>query len=568
VIQMDPQEILSLCKRRGFFWPAYDIYGSVAGLYDYGPLGTAMKNSIENYWRRLYVLGEGFIEINCPVVAPQPVFKASGHVDAFSDMYVECTKCGETFRADHLAADKHPNPASLNEERLGRLLREIGAKCLECGGELTSPKRFNLMFKTSIGAGKGKVAYLRPETAQGMFVNFSQMYRYSREKLPFGVVQIGRAFRNEISPRQGLLRLREFNQMEAELFVHPEEKTWPRFKDIKGETIPLVPNVGDAKTMSLEDAVNEKIIRNEVLAYFVWLTYKFAVDIGMDPRRLRLRQHLKTEMAHYASDCWDLEAELGYGWTELVGIADRGSYDVQAHIDHSGADLTAFERFDEPKEIDQEVVKPIFGALGPLFKGHAKQVSEALAGLSPQQVEGKTEVSLEIGGKNFVVPSNCYEVVRRREKVSGRKFVPHVIEPSYGVDRMLYAVLDHSYTKKDDYVTLRLKSMVAPVKVGVFPLMARDDLDTMAMEIYSQLTGSGITAYYDDSGSIGRRYARMDEIGTPCCVTVDYDSKTDRSVTIRDRDSTNQMRVKMDRVLETVKALLAGSSFASLSDQK
>ncbi len=568
MIQMDPQEILSLCKRRGFFWPAYDIYGSVAGLYDYGPLGTVMKNSIENYWRQLYVLGEGFIEINCPVVAPEPVFKASGHVDAFSDMYVECTKCGETFRADHLAADKHPSPASLNEEQLGKLLKEIEAKCLECGGELTPPRRFNLMFKTSVGAGRGKTAYLRPETAQGMFVNFSQIYRYNREKLPFGVVQVGRAFRNEISPRQGLLRLREFNQMEAELFVHPEDKSWPRFKDVKGLAIPLVPNSGDPRTMSLEEAVKQGVIGNEVLAYFVWLTYRFAVDIGIDPKRLRLRQHLKTEMAHYASDCWDLEAELGYGWTELVGVADRGSYDVQAHINHSGADLTAFERFDEPKEVEQEVVKPNFGALGPLFKAQAKQVSEAIAGLSPQQVKGRSEVTLELGGTKLVVPASCYEVVKKKEKVSGRKLVPHVIEPSYGFDRMLYAVLDHSYSKKEDYVTLRLKPMVAPIKVGVFPLMARDGLDTMAMEIYDELIRSSISAFYDDSGSIGRRYARMDEIGTPCCVTVDYESKDDHSVTIRDRDSTNQLRVKKERVLETVKAIMAGASFESLADVK
>lgn len=565
---MDPQEILSLCKRRGFAWPAYDIYGSAAGLYDYGPLGTALKNNIENYWRKLYVLGEGFIEINCPMIAPEPVFKASGHVDAFSDMYVECNSCGETFRADHLAVDKHPNPASLNEEQLGKVLKEIGAKCLECGGEITSPKRFNLMFKTSMGAGKGKIAYLRPETAQGMFVNFSQVYRYNREKLPVGAVQIGRAFRNEISPRQGLLRLREFNQMEAELFVHPDDKTWPKFKDVKHEVLPLVPNDGEPRSMSLDDAVKGKVMKNEVLAYFVWLTYKFAVDIGMDPKRLRLRQHLKTEMAHYASDCWDLEAELGYGWTELVGVADRGSYDVQAHINHSGADLTAFERFDEPKEIEQEVVKPNFGALGPLFKADAKKVSEALAGLSPEKVKGKSEVSLELNGKRYVVPSTCFEVVRKKEKISGRKLVPHVIEPSYGLDRVLYAVLDHSYSKKDDYVTMRLNPLVAPVKVGVFPLMARDDLDTMAVEIFNELTGSGMTAYYDDSGSIGRRYARMDEIGTPCCVTVDYDSKADGTVTIRDRDTTNQVRIKKDRVLEAVRAIMQGAGFDSLAKMR
>jgi len=564
VIRMDPQELLSLCKRRGFLWPAYDIYGSVAGLYDYGPLGAALKNNIENHWRRLYVLGEGFQEISCPIVAPEPVFKASGHVDAFSDMYVECVKCGETFRADHLATGMHPNPASLSESELGKLLKDNNVACPECKGELTAPKRFNLMFRTSIGAGRGKIAYLRPETAQGMFVNFSQVYRYGREKLPVGAVQVGRAFRNEISPRQGLIRLRELNMMEAELFVHPEDKSWPKFEDVRGEIVPLVPNKGQPSSMALGEAVGTGVIRNEVLAYFMWLTYRFALDIGLDPKRLRFRQHETTEMAHYASDCWDLEAEIGYGWTELVGVADRGCFDVKAHLDHSGADLTAFERFEEPKEVEMDVVKPNFGALGPLFKDRAKRIAEALSQMPVESAKGKDKVTVDVDGEPFVVPVSCYEISRRKEKISGRKLVPHVIEPSYGVDRLLFSLLDHAYSKKDDYVVLRLKGLIAPVKVGVFPLMARDGLDEIATELSTSLSRAGIAASYDDSGSIGRRYARMDEIGAPCCVTVDYDTKSDGTVTVRDRDSAEQIRVKREKVVEVVGALVSGASFESL----
>jgi glycyl-tRNA synthetase len=565
---MDPQELLSLCKRRGFLWPAYDIYGSVAGLYDYGPLGTALKTNIESHWRKLYVLGEDFQEISCPIVAPEPVFKASGHLDAFSDMYVECLECGETYRADHLAVGIHENAASLNEEQLGKLLKDKNVKCLECKGELTHPRRFNLMFRTSVGAGKGKNAYLRPETAQGMFVNFSQVYRYGREKLPVGVVQVGRAFRNEISPRQGVIRLREFSQMEAELFIHPDDKSWPRFDKVKNEKVPLVPNDGTARTMTLDEAVRTKVIANQALAYFIWLTHRFALDVGLDPSRVRFRQHLKTEMAHYASDCWDLEADIGYGWTELVGIADRGSYDVQAHIDHSGADLTAFERFDEPREVEEEVVKPNFGALGPAFKGKAKQVAEALAKLPVASVKGKDEVVVEVGKETMTVPGSCYEVSLRKEKVSGRKLVPHVIEPSYGVDRILFAVLDHSYAIKDDYVTLRLKGLVSPIKAGVFPLMPRDGLDTIALEIHELLAQAGFPSYYDDSGSIGRRYARMDEVGTPCCVTVDYETKTDGCVTIRERDTANQIRVRKEEVPGTVERIVGGASLESLTKKK
>ncbi len=562
---MDPQELLSLCKRRGFLWPAYDIYGGAGGLYDYGPLGAALKLNIENHWRALYVRGEGFQEIQCPIIAPEPVFKASGHVDAFSDMYVECTSCGETYRADHLAKGLHDNPATLNEEQLGKLLRDNDVRCELCKGELTAPKRFNLMFKTSIGAGKGKTAYLRPETAQGMFVNFSQVYRYGREKLPVGAVQIGRAFRNEISPRQGLIRLREFNQMEAELFVHPDQKTWPKFRDVEGVAIPLLPNSGDARTMTLGEAFRSKIISNEVLAYFIWLTYRFATDIGLDPKRLRFRQHEKNEMAHYAIDCWDLEAEIVYGWTELVGVADRGSYDVQAHIKHSEADLTAFERFDEPKEVEQEAVKPKYEALGPMFKGKAKAVGEALGKLPPASARGKDKVEVTVGGERLTVPSSCFEIMVRKEKVSGRKLVPHVIEPSYGLDRILYSVLDHAYRKKDDYITLGLKGLVAPIKVGVFPLMAKDGLDAIAGEVFDSVSAAGLEAYYDDSGSIGRRYARMDEIGTPCCVTVDYDTKSDGTVTVRDRDSAEQVRIQKSLVANAVSALISGSPLKSIS---
>jgi glycyl-tRNA synthetase len=421
------------------------------------------------------------------------------------------------------------------------------------------------MFKSSIGAGKGKPVYLRPETAQGMFVNFSQVYRYGREKLPVGAVQVGRAFRNEISPRQGVIRLREFSQMEAELFMHPDDKTWPRYKGVKHERLTLVPNSGDLTTMSLEDAVRSKTIANEALAYFIWLTHRFAVDIGLDPKRLRFRQHEKTEMAHYAADCWDLEAETGYGWIELVGVADRGSYDLKAHIDHSGAELSAFERFDEPKEVEQEVVRPNFGALGPLFKGRAKAVAEELAKLPASSAKGKTEVTVVVGGEALKVPSTCFETALKKEKVSGRKLIPHVIEPSYGVDRILFSVLDHSCAKKDDYVTLRLKGLVAPIKVGVFPLMARDGLDDIAMQIHEAVTREGLASYYDDSGSIGRRYARMDEVGTPCCVTVDYDTKGDGTVTLRQRDTAEQVRIKKESVPRAVAAVVSGAAIGALS---
>ncbi len=561
----DPQELLSLCKRRGFLWPAYDIYGGAAGFFDYGPLGAAMKVNIESHWRRLHVLEEGLQELVCPVIAPESVFEASGHLDTFADLYVECTGCGETYRADHLAEGLHDNPAALKEKELGDLLRENDVSCPACKGELTAPKRFNLMFRTSVGAGSAKAGYLRPETAQGMFVNFSQIYRFGRERLPVGAVQIGRAFRNEISPRQGLLRLREFNQMEAEVFFHPDRKTWPRYGNVKAEVLSLVPSNGPPTDMSLTDAVASGTIANEALAYFMWLTQRFAVDVGVDPDRMRFRQHEKDEMAHYATDCWDLEAETGYGWVELVGVADRGCYDVQAHLKHSGADLTAFERFDEPKEVTKEIVRPKYDVMGKLFRGDTKAIAGIVAQLPPDAVRDRDSVQVDMDGRKVEVPSTCYELAVTTEKISGDKFVPHVIEPSYGVDRMLYTLLEHAYRVRDDYVTLSLKGLVAPVKVGVFPLMARDGLDDIARRLYDSLVAEGMAAYYDDSGSIGRRYARMDEVGTPCCVTVDYETKEDGQVTIRDRDSADQVRVKLDDVICAVRNMIEGRSPQSLA---
>lgn len=555
--------MLSLAKRRGFIWPAYDIYGGVAGLYDYGPLGAEMKNNVENYWRQLYVRQEKFLEISCPMLAPKEVFEASGHLKEFTDLVVQCNKCKQSFRADHLAEGLHEHPSTLKREELWNLLVEHEVCCPECKGEIDEPVTFNLMFKTAMGAGAaGRDGYMRPETAQGMFVNFSTIYRLGRERLPVGAVQVGKSMRNEISPRQGVLRLREFNMMEAELFIHPDRKTWPRFEEIADEMIMLLPNDCDcAVEMSVGEAVEKKVIMNEALAYFVWLTWKFLTDIGLDKARIRMRQHARTEMAHYATDCWDAEALLGYGWIELVGVADRGCFDVSAHLTHSGVDLTAFDKFDEPKEVELDKVKPNHPKLGPLFKGKAAAVAEALSAMTPDQLPKDADLELMISGEKVRIPKECYQVVRVKEKVSGVKVVPHVIEPSYGVDRILYALLDHAYHKKGDYVRMRLNGKVAPVKIAIFPLVSKDGLDAVATELCDEMATLGVNCYYDDSGSIGRRYARMDEIGTPFCVTVDYDTLKDGTVTVRDRESSEQVRMRKEQVKSFAARISSGVSF-------
>jgi glycyl-tRNA synthetase len=549
-------EMLSLCKRRGFIYPAYEIYGGIAGLYDYGPLGTALKGNIADLWRKIYALQEGFVEIDGDNVGPEAIFKASGHVDNFADLSVTCKQCGESYRADHLAKGLHPNPDSLSIEELQKLLRDNNVRC-PCGGEFADVEEFNLMFKTKIGPGNGRTGYLRPETAQSIFVNYTNLYRHCREKLPFGCIQVGRGFRNEISPRQGVIRLREFNMMEAELFVDPEDKSWPRYNDVKDKVVKLVPNTDEKEVeMTIGEAVENGTIGNQTLGYFIWVTYDFLTSAGIDPAKLRFRQHLQTEMAHYAADCWDAETLISFGWTEIVGIADRGCWDLSQHMKYSKADLTAFKRFEEPRDVERDAVKPKFGALGPRFKGAAGDIKKQLEAMDASAVHDGL-VTVTVDGQSVDLDTTYYEVVRVKEKVNGVRVIPHVIEPSHGLDRILYSCLEHAYSEKEDgYITLKLRPAVAPIKVGVFPLMAKDGMDMVAQALDKALREEGVATYYDDSGSIGRRYARMDEAGTPWCVTIDYDTLEKGDVTVRDRDTSEQLRMSADDVVPWIKEQL------------
>ena len=562
----DNQELMALCKRRGFIWPSFELYGGVAGMYDYGPLGLSLRNNIVDVWRSIYKGREGFVEIDSDTVNPREVFKASGHVDEFADTITYCTQCESPFRADHMVKEFYDNPDVLTPRQLEEAFREHGVKCPECGGELGPVDEFNLMFKTNIGPGSARVGYLRPETAQGIFVNFPNLYRYNREKLPLGVIQTGRSYRNEIAPRQGMIRLREFNQMEVELFVDPEDKDWERFPDIENEVLRLVPNTTcELVEMTVGEAVDKGIIANRVLAYFVNTTKQFLLALGIDPEKLRFRQHLQDEMAHYAADCWDAEVLLSYGWTEITGIADRGCWDLSRHAEFSGAELKHFKKFDEPREAEVTKVKAKHKTLGPLYKGKAKAVAEAIESKDPSDVkDGKLTIAVD--GEELILDSEAFEVVTVVEKITGERVVPHVIEPSHGLDRIFYSVLEHAYEHDDseDYTVMHLSPIVAPIKVGVFPLMEKDGLDDLAKRIYGSIHSHRVEAFYDGSGTIGKRYARMDEIGTPWCITVDYDSLEDGTVTIRDRDSTEQKRIPISDIESIISDLLAGKAFSDL----
>jgi glycyl-tRNA synthetase len=446
-------------------------------------------------------------------------------------------------------------------------MRQENVKCPDCKGELSAPYAVNLMFQTQIGpsAKAKRVAYLRPETAQGIFTNFHVLYRYFREKLPFGAVQVGRGYRNEISPRQGMIRLREFNMAEAEIFVDPTDKSFDKFVDVKDTVLPLLPKTGEDIKIAVGEAVEKGIIGNDTLAYFIVLTYNFLTRAGLDPERLRFRQHLDTEMAHYASECWDAEALLSYGWIEIVGIADRTCYDLERHIEYSKQDLTAFKNFEEAKTVEKKVIVPNMDVLGPRYKKDAGKVKQKLEDLNPDEVEDiETGITIEIDGNEIVLEPDSYKLDTIQETAAGERIVPNVIEPSYGMDRILYSLLEHTYSeKKDDkgeeYRILKFNPQIAPIKVGVFPLMGRDGLDVKARDIEQKLKVQKIMTIYDESGSIGRRYARMDEIGTPFCVTVDYESLEQDDATVRERDSTEQVRVKIYELPGKLMSLIEGN---------
>jgi len=518
------EKVMELAKRRGFLWPSFEIYGGVSGFYDYGPLGANVKKRVEDRWREYYVVREGLSETSSPTVGIEDVFKASGHVSSFVDLMLTCKKCGESFKAEEIE----------------------NATCPKCKRPLEEGGEFNLMFKTHIGPGIQKVGYLRPETAQNIFILFPQLYRFHRKKLPFGVVQIGKAYRNEISPRQGVLRLREFTQAEAEVFVLPEQKKHADLERYAKREYRLVPQDGKETCISLANAVKGGIIANELLAYHIALIEEFLVEVGIPEEKLRFRQHLEHERAHYAADCWDAEVETArFGWVEVVGVADRTDHDLKSHSSESSTDLSAYVLYEKPREVEALVLKPNMAGLGKRFKARANEIKAAILDLGEAEKKALLEegqIEIDVKGEKLELDNTLVEVERKREKATGERIIPHVIEPSYGIDRIVYAILEWAYTEEGDRTYMKLKSRVAPFDVAIFPLLTKEDLIGKATEVCNILKGEHLLCVQDDTGSIGRRYARVDEIGVPYAVTIDFDTLKDKTVTLRERDSARQIR--------------------------
>ncbi len=574
------EQVLELAKRRGFLWNSFELYGGTAGFFDYGPLGAMLKRRVENIWRDIFVINEGYYEIEVPTIGIEDIFIASGHVGGFSDPLTECQKCHEAFRADHLVQDLVENPDTLSAEELSAVIGTNNVKCPECGGKLGSAYEFNLMFKTSIGPGGKRMGYLRPETAQGMFVDFPRLLKFYRDHLPFGATQIGKAYRNEISPRQGVIRLREFTQAEAEIFIDPRDKTHPKFKDVADIVMNLYSQEGQAsgetKKMSLGEAVKNGIIAHEFLAYCLAMTHKFLIRVGVSVEKMRFRQHMLDEMAHYAADCWDAEILSDrFGWVEVVGIADRTDFDLKAHAKQSQKELSVYVAYDSPKKVRKFVVKPDMGVLGPMFKGKAGKVANALKALKAEELSGD-DIEVTVDGEMIKINKDSVKFETITEEIHGENIIPHVIEPSFGIDRITYSLLEHSYFEEEAKekiededeesgelrIVLRLPPEVAPVQAAVLPLLSRDELIKPGTEIVYKLRKAGILVAFDDSGTIGRRYRRNDEIGTPYSITVDYRTLEDGTVTIRDRDTMKQVRTPISGIENNVYDLIyRGKSF-------
>ncbi|MFT4303108.1 MAG: glycine--tRNA ligase [Candidatus Woesearchaeota archaeon] len=488
-------DMATFCRSKGFIFTNSEIYGGLKGFFDYGPLGSEMKKNLKDAWWKFHVTDrEDVVGIDGSILTHPKVWEASGHAANFADIMVEDSKTGEKHRADVLIEEALNIAADgLNSEQLWKLIEEN--KILSpAGNPLSMPEQFNLMFTTNVGpkTDKESMAYLRPETAQLMFTNFKQVVETSRLKLPFGIAQMGKAFRNEISPRNFLFRCREFEQMEIEYFIHPKDtNNCPYIDEVLEHELLIYSaeeqeagNDNQGTVMKMKDALAKNIIKTQWHAYWLATEHKWFTSLGAKSDNFRIRQHVSTEKSHYALDTWDLEYKFPWGWKELQGMANRTDFDLQQHIKHSKKDLSLFD--EEAKE----------------------------------------------------------------------RIIPHVVaEPSQGVDRAFLVFMFDAYNndKERGNIVLHFSNKLAPIKVGVFPLVNKNM--ESAREVFKSLQKE-FPCIFDKSGSIGRRYARADEIGIPYCVTVDFDYNEKGTITIRDRDSTNQIIVKKEDIKTTLSKLI------------
>jgi len=560
--------INELARRRGFFWPSFEIYGGSGGFVTYGPLGARLKQNIEAKLRELFVKKIGIYEMESSVIAPAKVFEASGHVDHFKEPMVECQNCHTRFRADHLLEEKGITSAQAEKMSLAEINQEMEHHCVvcpDCRGRFGEPQRYLTMFETTIGPYSGAVGYGRPEAAQNIFVEFNRLYTVARERLPFGAIQIGHALRNEISPRQGLIRLREFTISDLEFFFDPEEPCCHLLSEVEGEVLPILlaetrlKEREDTTNFTVREALDQKIIRSEWQAFFMAMAKRLLVDLGVPVEKQRFIEKLEWEKAHYSSQSFDQEVLVDrWGWVEVSGHAYRTDYDLKCHMQASGVDMTVYKEYANPVEKEELTVKPIMAKLGPVYKKEAAKVAALLAKVPAQEVADAIQKQGCFKVENYEVKADQVDISRRKTTVRGKRFIPHVVEPSFGSDRLFYVALEYAYGVKDDRVVMSFPRSIAPIQVGVYPLMSKDGLDTKAAQLQKTLANEGFMVELDEAGSIGRRYARADESGVQLGITIDYDTLKDDTVTIRDRDSWQQVRTPVKDLPELLQNYFQG----------
>ncbi len=558
-------KVADLAQRRGFYWPSWEIYGGVAGFYDLGPLGKELKNKIMELWKKIMIhpLQRIVVEIETPMITPYKVLEASGHVENFTDPVVECKSCGRKFRADHLIEEVTGlKVEGLKPEDLTKIIKENNIRCPVCGGELGEVKPFLLLFQTQIGPYEGDRGFIRPETAQGAFVNFKRVYQLMREKLPFGIAQIGRVGRNEISPRQGLLRLREFTIAEIEFFIDPLNPGRPPLDyNAKIRLLPWELAKGGQKEpveVTVKEALEKGWIMNEWMAYWMLKAKELLNLLGVSDEDQYFEEKSPEERAHYSSQTYDqLVKTERYGWMEVSGHAYRGDYDLRRHIQYSGKDLYAFRKFKEPKRVRVKVVRWNAKELGMRYKSKAKEIIEELKRKDPEVIERELydKGYVEVAGER--IEKGIVWIEEREDVITGEKFIPHVVEPSFGVERLLYVALEHALKEKDGRLILSIPKYLAPIQAVVFPLLEEEALINKAKEVWQMLLEEGLRVEYDEKGSIGRRYARYDEIGVPVAVTIDFQSLEDDTVTVRDRDTWEQIRVNINELPEVIRKIIS-----------
>ncbi len=486
------KEFSSFISDSGLIWgPEPEIYGGLAGFYTYGPLGKLLKNKVENSVRKIFN-SNGLRELEGPTVMPDSVWEASGHLNTFKDRTIKCSKCNATFRADKIVEESFDVSADAwNDKKILDFIKEKQIKCPSCKSNFENKiETQSLMMKTKVA---GTESSLRPETATVTYLPYLRFYNYFKRKLPFGVFQIGKAYRNEISPRQHVLRGREFTQAEGQLFIDPKEKnSWEKFNEIKKNKLPFWDYKSqeknkEPKSISVEDALKNKLIKSQAYGWCINLAYQLYIGFGIPENKIRLRQHHPDEKAFYADDAWDLEVNLNeYGWTEMCGVHDRTDYDLTQHSKFSG-----------------------------------------------QKLEATRE--------------------------DGSKFTPHVLEIAFGTDRPTYALIDLFYKEKKEQegkTTFEIPYHMAPIDISIFPLMKKPELTKLAKKIKEDLEKNFIIDY-NTSGSIGKRYLRSATEGTPYAITIDYDSLKNNDITIRDRDTEKQIRIKIETLKDTLRKLLS-----------